>query len=162
MDTHSTGAATAPGAQEPSPEEALHRLGQQIAALQAYFTHFVSAKVDRGLLSARQLALGAILGVVGLIALAGLVVTATVLLLVGAATGLALLFNGWLWLGQVVVGGGILLLLTLTIRMGLRAWQYRWCQQKVQQYDERQRQQRAAFGHSVADRASEDVALQHQ
>jgi hypothetical protein len=96
---------------------------------------------------------------VGLIALAGLVVTATVLLLVGAATGLALLCNGWLWLGQVVVGCGSLVLLALTLHMGLRTWQHRWCQQKVQQYDERQRQQRAAFGQSVADCAREDAAL---
>jgi len=162
MDTHRTGDTTAPGEPEPSPEEALHRLLQQVTVLQAYFMHFVSAKVDRSLLSARQLALGAILGVVGLIALAGLMVTATVLLLVGVATGLALLFNGWLWLGQVVVGGGILFLLALTIRMGLRTWQSRWCRQKVQQYDERQLQQRAAFGHSVADRAREDAALQDQ
>ena len=49
MDTHSTGDATAPGEQEPSPAEALHCLEQQLAALQAYFTHLVSAKVDRSI-----------------------------------------------------------------------------------------------------------------
>jgi hypothetical protein len=138
MDTHDTGDATALGEQEPSLAEVLHRLQQQGEALQAYFMHFVRAKIDHGLLSAQRLVLRALLGVVGLIALAGLVVTAVVLLLVGAATGLAMLFNGWLWLGHVVVGGGSLVLLALTIRLGLRTWQHRWCQQKVQQYDERQ------------------------
>jgi hypothetical protein len=43
----------------------------------------------------------------------------------------------------------------------LRTWQRKARQQKVQQYDERQLQQRTAFGHSVADRATEDAALQH-
>ncbi len=161
MDTTSTGDATAPSEQELAPAEVLHLLLEQVAALQSYFTHFVSATVDRGLLSAQQLALWAILGMIGLIALAGLVVTATILLLVGMATGLALFCNGRLWLGQAVVGGGILVLLALTFRLGLRTWQHRWYQQKVQQYDERQRQQRAAFGQSVADRAREDATLQH-
>jgi hypothetical protein len=44
----------------------------------------------------------------------------------------------------------------------MRTWQSRWRQQKVQQYDERQLQQQNTFGHSVADRATEETALQHQ
>jgi hypothetical protein len=43
----------------------------------------------------------------------------------------------------------------------MRAWQSGWRQQKVQQYDERQFQQQATFGNSVADRATEETALQH-
>ena len=76
-------------------------------------THFVSAKIDGFVLSARQLALWAALGVVGLTAAVGLVVTAVVLVLVGAADGFALLFGGRWWLGALVVGGGTLVLLAL-------------------------------------------------
>jgi hypothetical protein len=130
--------------------------------LQAYLTHFVSAKIDGFVLSARQLAIWVALGVVGLIAAVGLVVTAVVLVLIGAADGLGLLFGGRWWLGAIVVGGGTLVLLALGIFIGLRIWQSRWSQQKVQQYDERQIQQRATFGHSVADRATEETALRHQ
>jgi uncharacterized membrane protein len=161
MNTNGARASTAPGAQEPSPPEALHRLQQQIEELQAYLAHFVSAKVDGFLLSARQIAVWTALGIIGLTALVGLVATAIVLLLIGAASGLGLLFGGQQWLVQVVVGGGLLLLLALGVFIGLRAWQHRSRQQKVQQYDERQLQQRAAFGHSVADRATEDGTLQH-
>jgi hypothetical protein len=124
-------------------------------------THFVSTKVDGLVLSARQLALWAVLGVVGLTAAVGLVVTAVVLVLVGAADGFAVLFGGRWWLGALVVGGGALVLLALSIFIGMRILQSRWRQQKVQQYDERQLQQRATFGHSVADRAAEETALQH-
>ena len=162
MDSTGARAYTAPEEQEPSPPEALRRLQQQFEALQAYFMHFVSAKVDGVRLSAQQTGLWAALGLVGLVALAGLVVTAIVLLLSGVAAGLGRLFDGQLWLGQVIVGGGTLILLTLGILIGVRAWQSRSRQQKVQQYDERQLQQRAAFGHSVADRASADGALQHR
>jgi len=159
MNTNGTRASTAPGEQEPSPPEALRRLQQQIEELQAYFTHFVSAKVDGFLLSSRQLALWTALGIMGLIALAGLIITTIVLLLSGAAAGFGLLFGGRLWLGQVVVGGGLLSLLALGILVGMRIWQHRSRQQKVQQYDERQLQQHAAFGRSVADRATEGASL---
>ena len=155
MNTNGARASTAPGEQEPSPPEALHRLQQQIEELQAYFTHFVSAKVDGFLLSGRQLALWTALGIMGLLALAGLIITAIVLLLGGAAAGLGLLFGGQLWLG------GLLSLLALSIFIGMRTWQNRSRQQKVQQYDERQLQQRTAFGRNVADRATEDASVQH-
>lgn len=161
MDTDGPGVYTTPGEQEPSPAEALRRLQQQVGELQAYLTHFVSAKIDGLVLSARQLALWAALGIVGLMAALGLVVTAVVLVLVGAADGLALLFGGRWWLGALVVGGGTLGLFVLGIFIGIRTWQSKWRQQKVQQYDERQLQQYATFGHSVADRATEETALRH-
>jgi hypothetical protein len=162
MDTNGARAFTAPGEQEPSPAEAFRRLQKQVEELQAYFAHFVSAKVDSVVLSARRLAIWAVLGVVGLIALAALIVTAIVLVLHGVANGLAVLFAGRLWLGQLVAGSGILIMLVLSILIGVRTWQTRWRQQKVQQYDERQFQQRAAFGHSVEDRATEERSLQQQ
>jgi uncharacterized membrane protein len=161
MDTDGARAYTKPGEQEPSPAEALRRLQQQMGELQAYVSHFVSAKIDGLVLSSRQLALWAILGVVGLTAAVGLVVTAVVLVLIGAADGLARLFGGQWWLGALVVGVLTLAILVLGIFISMRTWQSRWRQQKVQQYDERQLQQQATFGHSVADRATEETALQH-
>src|SRR5262249_33283387 len=162
MDTNGARAYETPGEQEPSPAEALRRLQQQVGELQAYLTHFVSAKVDGFILSARQLAIWAALGVVGLTAAVGLVVTAVVLVLVGAADGFAVLFGGRWWLGALVVGGGTLVLLALGIFIGMRIWQSRLRQPKVQQYDERQLQQQTTFGHSVADRATEETTLRHE
>jgi hypothetical protein len=162
MDTNGARAYETPSEQEPSPAEALRRLQQQVGELQAYVTHFVSAKVDGFVLSARQLAIWAALGVVGLIAAVGLVVTAVVLVLVGAADGFAVLFGGRWWLGALVVGGVTLVLLVLGIFIGMRIWQNKWRQQKVQQYDKRQLQQHATFGHSVADRATEETTLRHE
>jgi len=159
MDTNGARAYTTPNEQEPTPPEALHHLQQQIAELREYLAHFVSAKVDGIVLSVRQIAMWGVLGAAGLIALAGLIVTALVLLLDGAATGVALLLGGRLWLGQIIVGGVVLALLALGMILGMRAWQRRWRLQKVQQYDERQLQQRTAFGHNVADRVTEDTAV---
>src|SRR5262245_22465004 len=161
MNTNGARAHTTPGEQEPSPAEALRLLQQHVGELQAYLTHFVSAKIDGFVLSARQLALWAALGVVGLIAAVGLVVTAVALVLVGAADGFAVLFGGRWWLGALVAGGGTLVLLVLSIFIGMRIWEIKWLQQKVQQYDESQLQQNATFGRSVADRATEETVLRH-
>jgi hypothetical protein len=162
MDTNETQAHTASGKQEPSPAEALHLLQQQFGELQAYVTHFISAKIDGFVLSARQLALWIVLGMVGLTAVVGLIVTAMVLVLLGTAHGVALLCGGRWWLGALIVGGGTLALLALGIIIGMRTWQDRWLQQKVQQYDERQLQQHDTFGYSAADRATAEAAIQHQ
>jgi membrane protein implicated in regulation of membrane protease activity len=162
MDTNGARAYTPPNEQEPSPTEALQRLQQQIAELREYLAHFVSAKVDGIVLSVRQMVMWGVLGVAGLLCLAGLVITAVVLLLDGAATGIALLLGGRLWLGQMIVGGVVLALLTFGMILGMRTWQRRWHQQKVQQYDERQLQQRVTFGHSVADRATDNAALRNE
>jgi nitrate reductase gamma subunit len=58
-----------------------------------------------------------------------------------------------------VVGFLTLAILVLGIFIGMRIWQSKWRQQKVQQYDERQLQQHTTFGHSVADRATEETVL---
>jgi uncharacterized membrane protein len=124
-------------------------------------THFVTAKIDGFVLSARQLALWVVLGLVGLTAVVGLIVTAIVLVLVGAAHGFAVLCGGRWWLGALVVGSATLALLALGIIIGVHTWQSRWRQQKVQQYDERQLQQQDTYGRSAADRAAAEAALQH-
>jgi membrane protein implicated in regulation of membrane protease activity len=103
----------------------------------------------------------AVLGVLGVIAASSAIVTAVVLLLTGLAGGLAVAFDSALWLGQVVVGFFLLVLIAVGTWVGLRLQQRKSRQKKVQQYAERQLQQRAAFGHNVADRAV-DAEVQHR
>ena len=159
METNGRQTDTGSDEQELSAAEALNHLLQQVGELQQYFAHFVSAKIDGVKLSMREVLTAAALGVVGFIAVAGVIVTAIVLVLTGAAAGVALLFDGQLWLGQLVVGIAALLFLGLITFIGLRIRQRRSRQQKVQYYGERQLQQHAVFGHSVADRATEDTAV---
>ena len=96
----------------------------------------------------------AVVGILGLIAASSVVVTAIVLLLTGLAGGLAAAFDGELWLGRVVVGFLLLVIIAIGTLVGLRMKQRKSRQNKVQQYAERQLQQRAAFGRNVADRAA--------
>jgi membrane protein implicated in regulation of membrane protease activity len=90
-----------------------------------------------------------------LIAATSVIVTATVLLLTGLAGALAVAFDSELWLGKVVVGFLLLVIIAVGTLIGVRMQQRKSRQKKVQQYAERQLQQRATFGRNVADRAAD-------
>lgn len=152
VDTHTQ---TSASDQEPSIQEALSRLQQQIGELSAYASHFVSAKMDEFKLSGRNIAVWAIMGALGGVVLISMIVVAVVLLLIGCAAGLGVALGDTPWLGQIVVGLGLLVLFASAVLIGYRRSQRRSRMQKVQYYAERQRQQRVQFGHSVNDIANE-------
>ena len=130
--------------------------------LQAYLTHIVSAKVDGFILSTRQLALWAALGVVGLTPAVGLVVTAVVLALVEAADGFAVLFGGRWWLGALVVGGETLVLLALGSSLACVSGTAGGTSRRCNSMTNASSSNRPPFGHSAADRATEATVLRHQ
>jgi membrane protein implicated in regulation of membrane protease activity len=155
MERVETQAQTSASDQEPSVQEALSRLQQQIGELSAYVSHFVSAKMDELKLSGRNVAILAIMGTFGGIVLISMTVVAVVLLLIGCAAGLGAALGGTPWLGQIVVGLGLLVLFAVATLVGCRRMQRQSRTQKVQHYAERQRQQRIQFGHNVNDIANE-------
>jgi hypothetical protein len=152
MDAHTGHTQTSANGQEPAAE-ALHLLQQQFSALCAYCLHFVNAKVDQLKMSGRHIALWVLVGCMGAIGLITMLIVAVVLLLTGLATGLGMALGGTLWLGQVIVGLGLLILFAMGTLLGCRRVHSRARAEKVQDYAERQLRQRAQFGHSVADRA---------
>jgi arginine exporter protein ArgO len=106
------------------------------------------------LLGLRRLAILAVAGVVAMLALAAWIITGVVLLLQGATGGLATILNGRVWLANLIVGGGAVLLVALGIAVTYGAWRAASKQRTRQKYDERQRVQRRQYGHSAHDRAS--------
>jgi protein-S-isoprenylcysteine O-methyltransferase Ste14 len=135
-------------------QEALHTLLPQGLELYAYFSHFVRAQIDILKMSGRQIVLRAAVGSLGAILVVSALVMGVVLLLSGLATGVGTAVGGAMWLGQVIVGLGVLILFGIAILIGWSCMQHRSRIQKVQDYAERQQQQRLQFGHSVADRAN--------
>jgi uncharacterized membrane protein len=144
--------------QDQSAADALHDLLTQIGELLAYVRHFATAKVDGMRYAMRQMATWVAVGLVALLAAAGALVTAIVLFLTGVAQGLAMAFGNRMWLGNAVTGFGLLVLMALVLFVGIRRCQRKSYHQRRQAYAERQLQQRAAFGHNVADHAT-DAAL---
>jgi len=155
MDVNESQTRTASSEQDQSAAAAFHTLLQQYGELVEYGSHFVHAKLDGIKVSIRQTAVWTVLGIMGGIALVAIIVTAIVLLLTGLATGIGLAFGGRLWLGSVVVGLMLLIMLGLGCLVGVRLFFKYSREQKVQYYGERQLQQRAQFGRNAADHATE-------
>jgi membrane protein implicated in regulation of membrane protease activity len=135
-------------------QEALHVLVQQGLELYAYLAHFVRAQIDVLKLSGRQIILWAAVGSLAAVLVVSALVMGVVLLLSGLATGVGTAVGGALWLGQIIVGLGFLILFGIVILLGWSRMQRRSRRQKVQDYAKRQHQQRLHFGHSVAERAN--------
>jgi hypothetical protein len=129
-----------------------------VSELQAYALHLVTAKVDGMQHVVRQIATWAAVGIVGLIAAAGVLVTAVVLFILGVAQGLAIAFGDRIWLGNAVTGLGLVVLTAVILLIGIRRQQRKSYNQRRQAYAERQLQQQVAFGRNVADHAT-DAAL---
>jgi membrane protein implicated in regulation of membrane protease activity len=157
METNGRSAQTAPE-QDHIATEALDQLLAQAAELYAYAMHFVTAKTDGIKLSVRQVVVWTVLGILLLIAATSVIVTAVVLLLTGLAGALAVAFDSELWLGRVAIGFLLLVIIALGTLIGVRMQQRTSRHKKVQQYAERQLQQRTTFGRNVADRAA-DTAI---
>lgn len=129
--------------------EAMHQLGE----MKEYASYYLAAKLDSWKASVRNLLLYAVLGLVALIAGAGVLVTAAVLLLAGLAGALGDLLGDKRWAGDLIVG---LLVLggTLAGTWWMMARMTRnWRKQTVAKYEDRKRQQRKNYGHDVEQRA---------
>jgi hypothetical protein len=147
------GDGTAPHAA--SAAEAMRGIGQLVGEVAEHASYYVSARLDAYKITARNIGVYAVLGVVGLVAGAAVVTTAVVLLLVGAALGIGHLLGDRFWAGALIVSvlvlggiaGGVIIgmrILTRTSRAAL-----------VRKYEERQRQQRIRFGRDVRGREAD-------
>ncbi len=140
--------------ERPPDDDPVARLRLQLNELQAYVLQHWAARTDRFLLGLRRLAVLAVAGVVAMLALATWIITGVVLVLQGATAGLATVLHGRVWLADLIVGGGAVLLVALGIAVMYSAWRAASKQRTKQKYDERQRVQRRQYGHSAHDRAS--------
>jgi len=137
-----------------SPGEAFHTAQVRLSELAEYISYYISAKTDGIKLTARNIAIFAALGVVGLIALGALIATAVVLLCTGIAGGLGALMGHHPWLGSIVTGILLLALVGGATYIALGRFGKGSREGTVKKYAARQQQQRAKFGQDVHTRAS--------
>jgi hypothetical protein len=147
--------AKADGGSDAAPAAAIGEAFARLRETRDYAAHYLSARVDALKLSARKVIVLAILGLLGAIAGAALIITSVVLLCVGIAQGLAVLFGGRAWLGNLVaallllgalVGGGWVVL--ARIRKASK-------ERVVAAYERLKREQRDAHGTDVHQRAEQ-------
>jgi len=150
----STGAGAGDGDDRPSPVESLKSVFAKFGELGEYLNLYIAAKTDAFKASMRNVAIFAALGVVGLFALCGLVVTAIVLLCLGIAQGIGALLGGHMWAGYLIAGVLLLGLMAVGVMVGLKMIGKASKKALVTKYELRQRDQRERFGHDAADRAA--------
>ena len=105
-----TGGGSAPNntddgeqAERTIPDE-LRLLLKQFRELGVYFSYLVTAKTDSLKLSLRQVVLWVVLAALGFVAVGGLIVIASWLMLSGLAEGLGGLFGTRSWVGSFMTG----------------------------------------------------------
>jgi hypothetical protein len=150
------GASAAAATPAPQPQEGPDRsaaaasIPRLLRELLAYAGYWVTAEIDAARISLGRAVFATLVGaVVRLAAMAALVATAVVLLLVGCAQGLGVLLGQGPWLGSVIVGAGVL----MGVLAGSLAWRRAAGKRTEQKYEAQRSRQRQEFGHDVAGRA---------
>jgi hypothetical protein len=154
MITNESANSSEPGS-ESAPPEAFDQLLKQVAELREYVTYFVTAKTDSARLLVQKVIIWVALGFMGMIAICSVVATGVVLLLTGLAGGLTVVFDGRVWLGNILAGFLVLAILGLGSFIGVRKWRQSSQMRTVQRYEQQQLEQQAAFGHSVSQQAAD-------
>lgn len=145
-------------AEDDRPSSALRDAAWRIGELKEYASYYVAAKLDSYKISARNLVMYGALGLLGAVAGATFVVMATVLLLLGISEAISALCGwlfgpGWMWIGPLLVGLLVLGVLAAGVIFGLKWLTKTSHKRMVNKYEDRQRRQRAAYGHDVEERA---------
>jgi hypothetical protein len=136
-------------------EKPFHPLGQllgDMAALAAFCEHYLAARRDALRARVRRWALMFVAGIIAAVAGATAIVAATVLALEGIARGIAAA-TGSLWIGQLITGFGVLLVIGLAVAAGAAYFLRTSSRQTKEKYERRRKQQHAAFGRGVGQRS---------
>ena len=139
---------------EISELDAMKLLLKQFQELREYLSYYVTAKTDGVKLSLRNTSLWIVFASLGLVAVAGLILTANWFVLSGTAEGLGVFCGGRLWAGKIMAGFLVL------VGLGMGVWytssrrRIASRERTVQKYEKRQAGQQAEFGRTVSDRAA--------
>jgi hypothetical protein len=137
-----------------APPEALKDIGTRLSELGEYVSYFLGAKVDGIKVSLRNVGIMAGLGVIGLIAAGGFIVTLVVLLLRGIAGAIGAIFEpDRLWAGELITSVLFLTLLGVGVMMGMKKLTKSSRERTAKKYAARQQTERAKFGTDVHQRA---------
>ncbi|HWB53572.1 MAG TPA: hypothetical protein VG722_05245 [Tepidisphaeraceae bacterium] len=133
--------------------DAIARVRRHWEEVCEFFSHYVSVKIDRLMLSVKMLVVYAALGTLAMIGLAALLITAAVQICYGLAHLLTAAFGGRLWLGELVTGVIIWLLMVAVVFLGIMTWVRKSRRTTLEKYEKRRAQQRSDFGHDAQERA---------
>jgi hypothetical protein len=134
------------------PSQAFHEAIGKLAELKEYAAYYAAVRVDMLKVTIRNLGIYAGLGVVGLIAVGAMVVTAIVLLVEGVAGAFTQLIPRFPWLGDIITAVLFLGVMAAGIVIVMKKLTGTFRSLTVKKYEDRQRRERQQFGQDVHDR----------
>jgi len=137
------------------PPHPLAGLFSQVRELVDHANLYVETRKDvlRG--AVRRAAWAAVLGAVGGLAGATIIIVAAVYLMSGIAHGLGTWLGDEFWLGELITGLAVLLVLAGAAFFMIKRTNRKARERTIEKYERRQQQQRERFGHSATDRAQQ-------
>ena len=158
-DHHPTADASTPQATDNHPQtertkpDALKLLLKQFRELGGYFSYYLTVKADGAELTLRGIGLWIVLSTLGFVAVAGLIITASWLLLIGIAEGLGILFGDRAWVGNGITGFLMLASLVFGIYYKVASGKKTSRERTFGKHENRQARQQEQFGRDVSDQA---------
>jgi hypothetical protein len=156
-------ARTADGSSQPPPvreqttsntAHPLEPLFEQIAVVRAFALHYVEAQTDAARAAIRRTIFKAAAGLGAAIGALTFVIACTIMLAEGLAELISIAAGGRPWVGNLTVGGGVLLILTASVGIYVARQLRRAREQTIRKYESRHYAQRAQFGADVTQRAA--------
>lgn len=142
--------------EEASPNDPVHKLRLHLAELKEYVKYLSDVRLAKLSHSLRKVAISA--GLAG--ACAFLTAVAGALSVILTMVGLARLIGtatDRMWLGELIVGAGVLLLLTAAAAIGVASVKKKFRRKTMLTFEGRKEKQRVQFGRSVERAAREEV-----
>jgi uncharacterized membrane protein YccC len=152
--------AEGPHPQNPPPSDKADQdhgasLRQSLAELREYFAYYTAARIDALKSSVRRLVLWVVVVLIGLLAVAGMVITAVVLICDGICDALTRLLHSRS-LGELLTGVLLLVCLVGSVYFGVGLLHELWHARTVKKYEARRKRQRDQFGRDVSVAAAGD------
>ena len=145
--------ATSTGVDDLPPEGSLGDLGLRVREIVAFASHYLAAQLDRIKLTAINIAMFVVLGLIGAIVGLAVVFTAAALLVTGVAGAISALLGGRTWAGDLITAVLILGTLVIGTVVAFKVVAKRSRKGLVAAYDQRKHEQRETLGTDVDEQA---------
>jgi hypothetical protein len=136
---------------EPHP---LEPLLQQIGLVRESALHYFEAQKDATTTAARRLALKSALGIAAALVGGTALIACTVMVMDALAELVSLAAGNRRWAGNLVVGGGILIITAAVAALFVARWQRTSRAHTIQKYESSHNAQRQEFGTNISRRAA--------
>ncbi len=133
---------------------AFGRLEQQLQELVEFVACYLAALLDMQGAQLRRVAVILAAAMLALAVVAGVLVTCTVIGILGIAELVSSGLGDRPWAGKLITGFGLLLAIAVSLVVAVAGMNRRFRERTVRKYVRRSEQQKARFGHDAADQAA--------